>query len=84
MYTETFLLQFYNDFHFRSKIKVLGQGAITEQSAVRSSTNTMSLGYWSSIGHRGLKLRYAAVAPARKLQIIIEHLKFIHHYNSAI
>nr|XP_012218853.1 PREDICTED: cubilin-like [Linepithema humile] len=57
-----YALSFYNDFRFKSKIKVLGQGASIEQ--IRSSTNTMSLGYWSSIGHRGFKLRYIALPPA--------------------
>lgn len=59
-------LQFYNDFNFKSKIKVLGQSASTEE--IRSSSNTMIINYWSSAGHRGFKLRYTAQAPARKFQ----------------
>ncbi|XP_011637168.1 cubilin-like [Pogonomyrmex barbatus] len=57
-----YALSFYNDFHYKSKIKVLGQGANTE--TIRSSSDTMLIGYWSSTGHRGFKLRYTAEAPA--------------------
>ncbi|TGZ53188.1 Cubilin [Temnothorax longispinosus] len=58
-----YALSFYNDFRFKSKIKVLGQGA-TSMEEIRSSSNTMIIGYWSSAGHRGFKLRYTAEAPA--------------------
>ncbi|EFN66210.1 Cubilin [Camponotus floridanus] len=57
-----YALSFYNDFSFKSKIKVLGQSASTEE--IRSSSNTMIVNYWSSAGHRGFKLRYTAQAPA--------------------
>ncbi|XP_071569184.1 cubilin isoform X2 [Temnothorax nylanderi] len=58
-----YALSFYNDFRFKSKIKVLGQGASIMEE-IRSSSNTMIIGYWSSAGHRGFKLRYTAEAPA--------------------
>ncbi|XP_039305004.1 cubilin isoform X2 [Solenopsis invicta] len=57
-----YALTFFNDFRYRSKIKILGQGASIEE--IRSSSNTMNIGYWSSAGHRGFKLRYTATAPA--------------------
>jgi len=65
-------LQFYNDFRFKSKIKVLGQGAGIEE--IRSSSNTMIIGYWSSAGHRGFKLQYTAEYPARKSQRLLSTL----------
>ncbi|CAK9795155.1 Cubn [Anthophora quadrimaculata] len=55
-------LMFYNDFRFRSRIKVLQQQMTTQQ--IRSSSNTMMIGYYSSPGYRGFKLRYHAQAPA--------------------
>lgn len=61
------LLQFYNDFGFKSKIKILGQSASSTEE-IRSSSNTMIINYWSSAGHRGFKLQYMAQAPARKFQ----------------
>ncbi|KAL0113327.1 hypothetical protein PUN28_012468 [Cardiocondyla obscurior] len=57
-----YALSFYNDFRWRSKIAILGQGANVEE--IRSSSNTMVIGYWSSTGHRGFKLQYKAEAPA--------------------
>ncbi|KAH0948163.1 hypothetical protein HN011_006977 [Eciton burchellii] len=57
-----YALSFYNDFRFKSKIKVLGQDSSTGE--IRSSSNTMLVAYWSSVGHRGFKLRYSAQAPA--------------------
>ncbi|KZC14141.1 Cubilin [Dufourea novaeangliae] len=57
-----YMLSFYNDFKFKSRIKVLNQNDTTQQ--IRSSSNTMMIGYSSSVGYRGFKLRYSAAAPA--------------------
>ncbi|RLU24405.1 hypothetical protein DMN91_002494 [Ooceraea biroi] len=57
-----YALTFYNDYRFKSKIKVLGQGSTTQE--IKSSSNTMLIAYWSSVGHRGFKLRYSAQIPA--------------------
>ncbi|XP_029048305.2 cubilin isoform X2 [Osmia bicornis bicornis] len=53
---------FYNDFRFKSRIKVLRQNGTME--LIRSSSNTMMISYSSSPGFRGFKLRYYAQAPA--------------------
>ncbi|XP_012062648.1 PREDICTED: cubilin [Atta cephalotes] len=58
-----YALTFYNDFRFKSRIRILGQGG-TNIDEIRSSSNTMIISYWSSAGHRGFKLRYRAEAPA--------------------
>ncbi|KOC70062.1 Cubilin [Habropoda laboriosa] len=55
-------VMFYNDLRFRSRIKVL-QPNMTGQ-LIKSSSNTMMIGYYSSPGYRGFKLRYRAEAPA--------------------
>ncbi|KAG7199007.1 hypothetical protein KM043_013159 [Ampulex compressa] len=55
-------VSFYNDLRYKSRIKVIGQTPNTDQ--VRSSSNNMMIGYWSSTGHRGIKFRYRAEAPA--------------------
>ncbi|XP_014475365.1 PREDICTED: cubilin [Dinoponera quadriceps] len=56
-------LSFYNDFRFKSKIKTLGRVSQASTEEIKSSSNTMIIGYWSSSGHRGFKLRYTAQAP---------------------
>lgn len=58
-----FALQFYNDFRFKSRIKVVRQNGTME--LIKSSSNTMMISYSSSPGYRGFKLRYYAQAPAR-------------------
>lgn len=55
--------QFYNDFHFKSRIKLVEQNTTEQQ--VKSSDNTMMIIYYSKPGYRGFKLRYYGVAPAR-------------------
>ncbi|KAK2582770.1 hypothetical protein KPH14_005035 [Odynerus spinipes] len=55
-------LSFYNDFQFKTRIRSVTKAM--EVPSIRSSGNTMMIGYWASIGHRGFKLRYSAVAPA--------------------
>ena len=55
--------QFYNDFNFKSKIKILRPNSTTKR--VTSSGNTMMIGAYTSSGYRGFKLRYFAEAPAR-------------------
>ncbi|XP_012136673.2 cubilin [Megachile rotundata] len=55
-------LVFYNDFRFKSMIKAVRQNGTLER--VRSSSNTMMIGYSSSVGSRGFKLRYYASIPA--------------------
>lgn len=62
------LFQFYNDFKFKSKIRSMVQNDTLPQ--IRSSGNTMSIGYFSSPGYRGFKAHYSASAPARKLLAI--------------
>ncbi|XP_076174105.1 cubilin isoform X2 [Ptiloglossa arizonensis] len=57
-----YTISFYNDFRFRSRIKILSQNVTMRQ--IKSSSNTMMIGYSSSPGHRGFKLRYTGVAPA--------------------
>lgn len=58
-----FCIQFYNDFNFRSTIKVLRPNSTTKR--VTSSSNTMMIGSYTSSGYRGFKLHYFAEAPAR-------------------
>lgn len=68
-------LQFFNDLRFKSRIIRIGQAvsnnAYTSTEPIRSSSNTMLIGYWSSAGHRGFKLRYTAQVPARKFQNLL-------------
>lgn len=58
-----FFIQFYNDFRFKSRIKLIRHNDTIQQ--VRSSSNTMMIGYSSAPGFHGFKVRYNAVAPAR-------------------
>ncbi|XP_076628821.1 cubilin [Colletes latitarsis] len=55
-------LSFYNDFRFRSRIKMLSQNDTMRE--IKSSSNTMMIGYSLHPGYRGFKLRYTGVAPA--------------------
>ncbi|XP_076655704.1 cubilin [Halictus rubicundus] len=55
-------LSFYNDFKFKSKIKSMTHNDTLRQ--IRSSSNTMTIGYFSSPGYRGFTSRYSASAPA--------------------
>ncbi|XP_076296135.1 cubilin [Lasioglossum baleicum] len=55
-------LSFYNDLKFRSKIKSEIQNNTLTQ--IRSSSNTMTVGYFSSPGYRGFKAHYYASIPA--------------------
>ncbi|XP_054002675.1 cubilin [Hylaeus anthracinus] len=57
-----YTLSFYNDFRFASRIKLVGQNDTDRQ--IKSSSNTMMIGFTSSRGYRGFKLRYTGVAPA--------------------
>ncbi|EFN89302.1 Cubilin, partial [Harpegnathos saltator] len=57
-------LSFYNDFRYKSKIKTLGRISHDSTEEISSSSNTMIIGYWSSAGHRGFKLRYYSRVPA--------------------
>lgn len=50
--------QFYNDFRFKSRIKTIRSNS-TDRMII-SSSNTMMIGYYSSPGYRGFKLRYRA------------------------
>ncbi|XP_014605735.1 PREDICTED: cubilin-like [Polistes canadensis] len=58
----SYSLSFYNDFRMKSRIKTLMSN--TDVPQIRSSGNTMLIGYWAPVGYRGFKLRYSAVAPA--------------------
>ncbi|XP_076766726.1 cubilin [Xylocopa sonorina] len=55
-------IEFFNDFHFLSRIKIVYQNSTVRH--LFSSGNTMMIDYQSAIGHRGFKLRYHSRAPA--------------------
>ncbi|XP_033347146.1 cubilin [Bombus vosnesenskii] len=53
-----YTVTFYNDFRFKSRIKTIRSNS-TDRMII-SSSNTMMIGYYSSPGYRGFKLRYRA------------------------
>ncbi|KAH0568173.1 hypothetical protein KQX54_019308 [Cotesia glomerata] len=55
-------LAFYNDFYSKSKISIIRSGQFSRTYS--SSSNMMLISFWMTSGHRGLKARYIAAAPA--------------------
>ncbi|XP_017881696.1 cubilin [Ceratina calcarata] len=53
---------FYNDFRYKSRIKLNPDNSTV--GLIRSSSNMMMVGFYLTSGHRGLKFRYHAEAPA--------------------
>ncbi|KAK0075492.1 hypothetical protein PV325_006820, partial [Microctonus aethiopoides] len=58
----SFYLAFFNDFESKSQIKTIYKE--TQERTIKSSSNFMIVSYWAGSGHRGLKARFSAIAPA--------------------